>query len=51
MYTVIKSKKGYGYSIKASERKSWILNGFIFGWYKLKRQALEKAEALNNAKI
>lgn len=50
-WTVVKSptKPGW-YSLKSSERLSWLTDGFHMGNYKRKSDAETRAEALNNSR-
>lgn len=46
--TVVKSQgRPYGYSLKHSEKQSWLIDGFHEGWYKYKRDAVARANERN----
>ncbi len=50
-FTVVKHAKykhGHGYTLRPNRRLEYLTgNGLSMGWYKYKRDALKRAEALN----
>lgn len=44
--TVVKGTRGYGYSLHYELYQSWLKGGHVGGWYKYKKDAIERANEL-----